>query len=105
MHEVDDIMLMTDEKEKMMNKKVAKKNYVFYAKRVLGEVLRLEANSTSCTLFMNQSNQKTLQNLKEKLNNMSEKIADWLIRQKLLPQTNVNCMHMQFIVCFRSYIP
>lgn len=25
MHEVDDIMLMTDEKEKMMNKKVAKK--------------------------------------------------------------------------------
>ena len=61
-----------------------KKNYVFYAKRVLGEVLRLEANSTSCTLFMNQSNQKTLQNLKEKLNNMSEKIADWLIRQKAI---------------------
>ena len=33
---------------------------------------------------MNQSNQKTLQNLKEKLNNMSEKIADWLIRQKAI---------------------
>lgn len=34
--------------------------------------------------FMNQSNQKTLQNLKEKLNNMSEKIADWFIRQKAI---------------------
>ena len=45
MHEVDDIMLMTDEKEKIMNKKVAKKNYVFYAKRVLGEVLRLDEYS------------------------------------------------------------
>ena len=31
MHEVDDIMLMTDEKEKMMNKKVAKKNLICIA--------------------------------------------------------------------------
>jgi accessory gene regulator B len=33
---------------------------------------------------MNQSNLKSLQNLKGKLNNMSEKIADWLIRQKAI---------------------
>ena len=66
MHEVDDIMLMTDEKEKMMNKKVAKKNYVFYAKRVLGEVLRLEANSTSCTLFYEPKQPENIAKFKRK---------------------------------------
>ena len=53
-------------KEKMMNKKVAKKNYVFYAKRVLGEVLRLEANSTSCTLFYEPKQPENIAKFKRK---------------------------------------
>lgn len=33
---------------------------------------------------MNQKNQRDFQNLKEKVNRMSEKIADWLIGQKVI---------------------
>lgn len=46
--------------------------------------LGLKLIQRHASFFMNQSNQKTLQNLKEKLNNMSEKIVDWFIRQKAI---------------------
>lgn len=53
--------------------------------------------------FMNQINQKILQNLKEKLNNMSGKIADWLIRQKVI-STDERELYAYAVHCLLSLL-
>lgn len=52
---------------------------------------------------MNQINQKILQNLKEKLNNMSGKIADWLIRQKVI-STDERELYAYAVHCLLSLL-
>lgn len=57
---------MTDEKEKMMNKKITKKNFVSSLKSMLDSVLKLEANSTSCLVVYEPKQPKKLAKFKRK---------------------------------------
>lgn len=70
-------------------------------------MLRIEANSASCGVMYEPESQKDYQNLKGKLNNMSDKIADWLILQKAITTDErelyayaVHCLFSPYIRLF-----